>query len=1005
MVDPKVEEKLSELIQAFASNESFYTSNAYNETELRVQFLNPLFELLGWDVLNEKGLPSYSCEVRHEANVSVEESGCVKSKKPDYLFRLGSRKFFYLEAKKPAVDILQSASAAFQLRRYGWSGGLSVSVLSNFRDLVIYDCSLKPEQADKPQKCRVISFHYTEYLERFSELQQWLSRQSAVEGAFDLLAAETGGRAESIPFDAYFLDQIREWRYKISVDLVRNGHVNDSEILNTHVQRVLNRILFLRLCEDHEYERFEQLKDVQTCSELSSIFSKANSRYDSGLFEIVGSGEPPISDYVLIEILSDLYYPNGSYDFNVIDSSVISQIYDLFLCEEAEIVQDGVEIKLKDDLADYTGAVCTPAYIAEAITIETFSSLQEVNPFRNWREIKLIDICCGSGIFLVFAFEKLVEKVVGQLVLNDIESALASGDLIQDGNSYVAGFSLKRDILLNSIFGVDIDPVAAEICRLSLLIKLVEDATPEEIDEYIRTKGAGILPDLSGNIKVGNSLVSGEYYKFNPSAIDDFELIKEVRPFDWNREFSTTLFDAVLGNPPYVRVQNYVKNSFPEYEFVKRPGSEYATALSGLADKYYFFVEKGLSLLKDDGVFGCIVPNKFMSIKNGQPLRELLSAGGHVKKIIDFGSLHLFPGRSTYTCILILGGSPATSYYFTSISEPHLYFSGNAEFGSYAVEGLGADIWLRPDGEIERIITKNSGRLSELKEMATLFVGLQTSADKIYFIKPTSETTETVVFTDKNGKNRAIERGILRPALHDVSLRKYSTIEANEYLLFPYTVSEGRASLMDRELIERNYPLAYSYLLDNKTELLKRSNGQMTEDTWYMYGRSQSLAKFENGVPHLIWSVMSLGANYAYDNAATCFTGGGNGPYYGLTMKDSASESIFYLQALLNHPFVEAVLKRRSNFFGGGYYAHGKQFVDRLPIRRIDFDDAFEVDCHDKIVENVTRLRKLESEKANAVSSDQVELVERAEDVCMDAINRLIDTLYGIEEETDEAKS
>lgn len=1005
MADLKTEEKLRELVQAFAAKESFYTSAEYNETELRVHFLNPLFELLGWDVSNKKGLPSYSCEVRHEARVSVEESGSIKSKKPDYLFRLGSRKYFYLEAKKPAVNVLQSPSSAFQLRRYGWSGGLSISVLSNFRDLVIYDCSLKPEQSDSPQKCKVVSFHYTEYLERFDELRKWLSKQSAIEGSFDALAANAGDEANRIPFDAYFLDQIRKWRYQISVDLVQNGHVVDSEILNTHVQRVLNRILFLRLCEDHEYERFEQLKKVRTCSELNSLFSIANSRYDSGLFEIVGDDEPPISNDVLVDVLSDLYYPNGSYDFNVIDSSVISQIYDLFLCEEAEIVGDGVEIKLKDDLADYTGAVCTPAYIAEAITIETFASLQETNQNRNWRNVKLIDICCGSGIFLVFAFEKLIEKVVNQLAADGIETALAAGLLIQDGKSYKAGFSLKREILLDSIFGVDIDPVAAEICRLSLLIKLVEDATPEELEEYVRIHKSGILPDLSGNIKVGNSLVSGEYYSFNPLAIDDFELIKEIRPFDWGKEFSTPHFDAVLGNPPYVRVQNYVKNSFPEYEFVKRPGSEYVTALSGLSDKYYFFVEKGLSLLKSDGVFGCIVPNKFMSIKNGQPLRELLSTGGHVQKIIDFGSIHLFPGRSTYTCILVLGESPSASYYYANIIEPQLYFSGTSEFGSFAAEGLGVDSWLRPDSEIENIIAKNSGRLSELKDMASLFVGLQTSADKIYFIKPTSETADLVTFTDKAGKERSIEKGILRPALHDVSLRKYSRIKANEYLLFPYTVCDGKATLMSKELIEQNYPLAYSYLFEHKTELLERSNRQMTEDTWYMYGRSQSLAKFETGVGHLIWSVMSLGANYAYDDAATCFTGGGNGPYYGLMMNGSTKESVFYLQAVLNHPFVEAVLKQRSNFFGGGYYAHGKQYVDKLPIRRIDFDNAFEVDCHDAIVENVIRLRKLESEKANAVSSDQVELVERAEDLCMDAINRLIDTLYGIEEETDEAKS
>ena len=994
-------EKLQALIADFSANENYYLSHGYNETELRVHFLNPFFEILGWDVANKQNLPAYMREVKHEASVRVEEEGGFKSKKPDYLFKLGSKKCFFLEAKKPCVDILSSADAAFQTRRYGWSASFGISVLCNFRDLVIYDCGVRPVEGDAPQKCRVVHYRYSEYAEKFEEIRAWLSKDSVIDGTFDEKIKALKKEAVADPFDSFFLGQVRKWRALISGDLFDSGQIRDSEHLNTYTQRVLNRILFLRLCEDHEFETYEMLKSVQTSEELIDVFSRSDSKYDSGLFEILEPNEPTLSNETIKEVLNDLYYPNGSYDFNVIDASVISQIYDLFLCEEA-IIEDGkVRIVLKDDVADFTGAVCTPGHIAESIVSEVMASLLEEKPDRDWSNLRIIDMCCGSGIFLLFSFEQLLERVLRQLSEEGrFKEALSAGLIVPDGGAYRASFSLKRKVLTTSIFGVDIDPVAAEVCRLSLLIKLIEDVSPEELENYVRETGNKILPNLSSNIKVGNSLVSEDYYLFNPSAMDDFKLLQTIRPFNWNNAFGPMRFDAVVGNPPYVRVQNYVKNSPAEYEYIKRDGSEYLTAQSGLTDKYYCFVEKGVALLRDGGVLGCIVPNKFMSISNGEPLRCLLSSGDHVKKIIDFGSLHLFPGRSTYTCILVLGKAPSINYYYASIDDEDLYFSGRATFEKYPSSGLGSDTWLRPNNEIKVILDANEGRIEELSNLATLFVGLQTSSDRIYFISPDFEESNLVYFSDCNGNSRVIEKGILRPALHDVVLRKYSKAKANEYIIFPYSIDGGKAKLYSAEYLEEKYPHAYSYLLEFKPELLARSNRQMTEDNWYIYGRSQSLAKFEIGVPHLIWSVMSLGANYAYDDESTCFTGGGNGPYYGLAMREDAKESILYLQAVLNHPFVESVLKQMTNFFGGGYYAHGKQFVDKLPIRRIDFTKQEEVDCHNQIVANVERIMKLEAERDKTISSDQRELIDNAKSACSDTIERLVDWLYGIEEET-----
>ena len=158
---------LVERVHQFASHISEYTHQSYNETEVRVDFVNPFFKALGWDVDNEGGLPQHLREVTHEATVKVDENGNLRSKKPDYSFRVGTETFFYLETKKPSVDITNDCAPAFQLRRYGWSGNLKISVLTNFADLYIYDCSVRPVETDGIGVALIAHYSYKEYEEKF----------------------------------------------------------------------------------------------------------------------------------------------------------------------------------------------------------------------------------------------------------------------------------------------------------------------------------------------------------------------------------------------------------------------------------------------------------------------------------------------------------------------------------------------------------------------------------------------------------------------------------------------------------------------------------------------------------------------------------------------------------------------------------------------------------------------------------------------------------------------
>lgn len=316
-------EQVAELVQTYSNNYLQFQRATYNETQVRVDFVNRFFKLLGWDVDNERGLPQHLREVTHEATVVVEEDGVHRSKKPDYSFKVGTEVLYFLETKKPAVNLTIDAAPAFQLRRYGWSGNLKVSVLTNFTDLYIYDCSVRPREGDDIGVAMIAHYHFDEYVERFEEIYNMLSKEAVLTGQFERHFGNIQGALRREPFDQYFLDQIRAWRMMLGEDILCNNPNVDAETLNIFVQRVLNRTIFLRICEDRCFENYESLKAITTYQDLRTMFAAADQKYDSGLFELLEEDRLTVSDSVIIEIFQSLYYPNNSYEFGVIDPYIM----------------------------------------------------------------------------------------------------------------------------------------------------------------------------------------------------------------------------------------------------------------------------------------------------------------------------------------------------------------------------------------------------------------------------------------------------------------------------------------------------------------------------------------------------------------------------------------------------------------------------------------------------------------------------------------------------------
>lgn len=993
-------EQVAELVQTYSNSYPQFQRATYNETQVRVDFVNRFFKILGWDVDNERGLPQHLREVTHEATVVVEEDGIHRSKKPDYSFKVGTEVLYFLETKKPSVNLTIDAAPAFQLRRYGWSGNLKVSVLTNFTDLYIYDCSVRPREGDDIGVAMIAHYRFDEYVERFEEIYNMLSKEAVITGQFERHFGNIQGALRREPFDQYFLDQIRTWRMMLGEDILHNNPEVDVETLNIFVQRVLNRTIFLRICEDRCFENYESLKAITTYQDLRRMFAAADQKYDSGLFELLEEDRLTVSDSVIIDIFQSLYYPNNSYEFGVIDPYIIGQIYELFLDEALVIRENGrIETQEKPEVVDSQGAVNTPKNITDIIIEETLRPLYENKTPEEVARYRIADICCGSGNFLLSAFEYIVNYHIEYYRNHDRENAERRGDIYQQAGStnYILSYEKKRSILKNNIFGVDIDPLAVEVSKFSLLLKALENSSLEEAEAFHQRSNQRILPNLDENIKNGNSLVNMAYARFDRSVYQNVPLMNKLKMFDWNTEFGNQKFDAVIGNPPYIRVQNMVHYSREEYDFYKSSHSPYVTAQTDTLDKYYLFIEKGLALLNDGGMLGYIVPHKFMNIKSGVKLRELISANSNIKKILHFGTHQVFENRSTYTCILVLSKQGNEEFQIGFVQDWNQFlFNHDAECLTYPAAYITGQPWSFLPQNIVAHLEEISQSCVPLSTLVDIFVGVQTSADQIYIIHADREDENFIYSHDRRGCEFQIEKGILRKSIYDTQLVSYEKIKANSYIIFPYKSVNRKPVLYSLDEMATDFPHALAYLNSFKNKLNERNMPGRTTENWFAFGRSQSLRRFLAG-EHLVWPVLSTSSNYVYDNDMVVFTGGGNGPFYGIEKKATSQESIFYIQAILNHWLMELLVKSRASTFRGDYYSHGKQFIATLPIYKIDFENPAEVVKHQQIVEMVKNIMRLKEQLATAPNAARRTVLEHSISAINAELNSAIDALYQVE--------
>ncbi len=530
---------------------------------------------------------------------------------------------------------------------------------------------------------------------------------------------------------------------------------------------------------------------------------------------------------------------------------------------------------------------------------------------------------------------------------------------------------------------MDKDAQAVEVARLNLLLKAL----------HLRER----LPKLD-NIRNGDSLISGAANELKKYFGAEWQA---RNPFNWEKEFPQAMadggFDVIIGNPPYVRIQTLPKEEVAFFN------DQYASA-TGNYDIYVLFVERALKLLKSGGLFGMIMPKKFMQTAYGEGLRKFLSEQKAVSRIVDFGHAQVFNDVTTYTCLLFLQKQenskviyvPAGNWLEEQASAPKELPATLEEFPVKA-ESLSFAEWNFAVGSSAALFEKLKAMPLKLGDVADIFVGLQTSADDVYIMDFVEETTRALRLKSKSlGSSLDFEKDLLFPIVSGTDVKRYGALTERQYVLFPYKIKNESVELIEWKLLNKHYPKTAGYLLKNKKMLEARERGKFKGQEWCRFGRSQNIGiqgRVKLCVPRLVDKLYA-----AYDKDGSHFLD--NVDVGGVTLKEEYKEQgLPYLLALINSKLLRWYFPFVSVPFRGGWFSANRQFLSQLPIRRINFADAAEKKQHDEIVARVEEMLEVQKQYAQTdakMYQDKHDALARRSADIDAAIDALVYRLYDL---------
>jgi type I restriction-modification system DNA methylase subunit len=872
------------------------------EEMTKKDLIRPFFErVLGWDF---------------EEDVTAEEK--ISKGWVDYGFRINGVPKFFLEAKALGEN-LDNQKFFEQAVNYAYYKRCPWAVLTNFETVKILNAEW---EAPNYLHSHFMTIKCNEFLDRFDDL--WLlSKEGFEQGSLDKLAERYGKRTKKESVDKQLLNDFTKFRDMLSKNITKLNQtkkLTQSE-LDESIQRILDRLIFIRNCEDRGLEEkklWEARNETKVWKKLKEVFAYYDKNYDSKIFTYDPTDAKKVhlcdtldvDDSVMREIIESLYRTKDksiSYDFSIIDADVLGTVYEQYLSHILKKTEKRATLTENHTHKKEQGVYYTPTYIVDYIVRNALGKLLEEKNV-NVEKIKVLDPACGSGSFLIKAFDVLNEHYQQ----NDKDYSQTQLDF-KTGTT----FTRRVKILQDNIFGVDLDKQAVEIAQLNLLLKIAE-------------KGH-LLPLLERNMRCGNSI------------IDDEKLAGD-RAFKWEEQFKEIMkdggFDVVIGNPPYVRqeelseIKPYLEANYETYQ--------------GTADLFVYFFEKELKILKEDGYFGMIVSNKWLRAGYGKNLRKFL-AKFWIEEFIDFGDLKVFADATIYPCIIIIKKIKKQN------PEMRICKMETLEFGSLEVyirnnsffinqSDLSEKEWNIQKREGNELLKKirSSGLPIEEYVGVKIYRGILTGLNEAFIID--EKKRYELIQEDSRSEE------LIKPFLTGAECKRYVVKSKKNYILLTKIGVEVK-----------KYPAIYKHLCSFQEALEKRWD---KGNYWYELRACAYYDLF--GVTKIVWGNLSTRSSFSLDET--------NGFYVNAPACILPTNSKYVL-GVLNSKLVSYFLKSICAERQGNFIEQKPVYVSQVTIKKPTREQEIEVTQHvEKILQLNEKLLKIGDKLTDerAVMEDEI---------------------------------
>ena len=922
MTDKDTEARYNKLKLLIKKYYAFKDNNPIKEMseEATRVWLNDFLEIFGWDVHNiSQVLQEQSISQIQKSKLELIESS---HSKPDYTLVNGKIPKTYLDAKKNSINIFQSKDAAFQIRSYGWSAKVPCAFLSNFEQFVIFDCRNMPEK-DLPANVGTIQIGINEYLDKFDVLNAHLDRTAVYQGHLEKIYSihKTEGQKT---VDLYFNELLSDFRISLANNIYRcNPKIQLSiEQLNYYVQLIIDRIIFIRVCESKGIEEKELLKTYITEGFWNkfkdSCYTQFYEHYDGALFSVSDNifKSLAIDDSVFEKFIEKLYYPYP-YKFDAIPVQIIAKVYEEFLAYSLVIKNKTIIAELKPEYVKSNGAIPTDVGLAEAICNETFD-FSHINSIDELLSLKILDPCCGSGIFLVTAYERLSNAF-------KILASEESGYYLNSQSEKYLTLDTKRKIMHKCLYGIDIDPTAIEVTKMSLALKIIDDTIPELYSES-GMFGEKILKDIHDNIICGNTLVDGNI------DISASEII-EIKPLAIHRQFRHVFseggFSYIIGNPPYVETKFFKAFSLTLHQYLR----ENYDSFEGKADLSVLFMERCLSLLKEKGTLGVIIQRRWFKTSYGKKARNVIAESGYLKTLLDIGTTNMFHGRINYVSIMVLEKKKSEYVNYDYIPgndriDVINYLSENKIRKQIPLSFFQNNIWSPEFYDIEKIKRKYADKIGVLGDNKNVHIrdGIQALWKKIYHITECQEKNKLVFGKNGFGETVCLEKDMVKPLIYNREFLSLKTLQPDAFCLFPYAGADNKQKMPILK-IKESYPYTYQYLSQNEERIkahVKCNQGEF----WHTFTREHNHEWFLS--KKIIIPMTARDTFATYENSNGLYMDNSNVWFINIDAEEDVELKATTL--IINSTVFSVFAKSGANPQSGGYYKFNKQFLTPVPF-------------------------------------------------------------------------